>query len=208
MPSAVDVGLFSDEYAIGFRFNNRPGISVAVLRAARGDDFEVIAALDDTISEFVDDTAKSGVDYRYKLRFVGEGYSESPVMDARLDYGGAILSDDTTIVHMQYSEEQFLPYKETYATDTAFNHYVGREFSVVEKGDFSNQRITRRFVVSENGYKDLCKLLKKPALKYRDNANSFKCAISDISVTHWMNDEYVIELSMERIHEGDVIVNV
>lgn len=178
------------------------GTKVAIIRNDK-----VIAVLDEDESHYTDSTVVSGKEYTYKARAFKEGYSDSAAKSGMVDFEGFELRAGTEVLYCDKSENQFLSYTEERSTNRELIQYVGREYPVLEAGEFKSQKIHRNIYLSVDDY-EIMKKINDGAAWYRDDkGNSFLCIVSDLSIKRYMNRGYIADIEVTRIHEDEVMLN-
>ena len=87
--------------------------------------------------------------------------------------------------------------------------YVGREYAVIERGEYTEQTLAKQFHVTKAQRRILDRLAKEKALFYRDSrGNAFKAAILGVSYNGYMDDAYIASIKLTRTAADEVIINV
>ncbi len=178
------------------------GTKVAIIRNDK-----VIAVLDENESHYTDSTVVSGKEYTYKARAYKEGYSDSATKSGMVEFEGFELRTGTEVLYCDKSENQFLSYTEERSTNRELIQYVGREYPVLETGEFRSQKIHRNVYLSVEDYETMKKINDEAAWYRDDKGNTFLCIVSDLSIKRYMNRGYIADIEVTRIHEDEVMLN-
>ena len=172
-------------------------------------DGKVLTTLESGQTSFVDDTLEPNVSHTYVLRTYIDGYADSTPVTVTIHFGGATISSDDGALHLKLSEEKFLPYSETLSRNMSVLNFSGREYPLIERGEFTTLSFERKFFVSFAEKSILDGMCKAKNVFYRDNkGNAFKCAITQVKYNEFTDIGYAATLSMIRTAEEEVIVNV
>jgi hypothetical protein len=88
-------------------------------------------------------------------------------------------------------------------------NFSGREYPMIERGEFTTIEINRRFYVSPEDKRILDGLCKEERIFYRDTkGNAFPAAIRSVSYDAYMGDGYLATIDLIRLNEEEVVVNV
>lgn len=178
------------------------GTKVAIIRNDK-----VIAVLDENESHYTDSTVVSGKEYTYKARAYKEGYSDSATKSGMVEFEGFELRTGTEVLYCDKSENQFLSYTEERSTNRELIQYVGREYPVLETGEFRSQKIHRNVYLSVEDYETMKKINDEAAWYRDDKGNTFLCIVSDLSIKRYMDSGYIADIEVTRIHEDEVMLN-
>lgn len=199
-PATPQIAVRQDGARVILEVENEEGTKIAIIRNGK-----VIAITDEFSYE--DDTVLSEVGYEYKVRAYADGYADSATAFVTVNYEGFILKGDTKEVNCTISEQKFLSMSVRNEQEAELIHYDGREFPVLESGTSKSQVITRTVTVSNEQYRDLLEISKRPAY-YRDKeGNGFACAVSIGSCNRYMGTKYSLTLTVTRIDEEEVLLN-
>jgi len=124
------------------------GTKAAVLRSENGKDFEIISVLEDGVTDFVDNTVKSGVSYTYKVRAYAEGYADSASRSVSFNFEGMYLQGGGTLIHLTKAEDTFLTHSEALSQDVALTFYSGRKKPVAERGEHRTRTVQKKAFIS------------------------------------------------------------
>lgn len=157
-----------------------------------------------------DKKVASGLEYAYVLRcWDSGGYVDTPTKVFTFGFEGSIFTTDTEELHLDRSEQKFLAHDEEIERQYAQMRYVGREFPVIERGEYTEQTLTKQFHVTKAQRMILDRMAKEKALFYRDSrGNAFKAAILGVSYTNYMADDYIATIKLTRTAADEVIINV
>lgn len=179
--------------------------NVALIRVE--DDKETVVAM---AAEAVDKHVAGDTEYIYILRSWNTGgYTDSGAVHVVCNFEGAIISDEEDELELDKSDERFFKHDETVARDYAAHRFIGREYPVIERDEFSSVEIEKRFHVTREQKKILDRISKKPAVFYRDSrGNAFKAVITSVRYSGFMSHDYIAEISIMRTAPDEVIINV
>ena len=170
---------------------------------------KVVAQLGEYSEDHVDDTVAADQTYTYWIRTYINGYTDSQKVTTSVRYEGAILSTDETDLQLTRSDEQFLPHSESITRAFSAMNFSGREYPMIERGEFTTIEINRRFYVSPAEKRILDGLCKEERIFYRDTkGNAFPAAIRSVSYDAYMGDGYLATIDLIRLNEEEVVVNV
>lgn len=207
-PSAATmVGIPENEHA-KLEFAIPEGMSAALIRYDDKGAMKVLGLVSGTVS-YIDDTICPGKEYAYTVRTYVNGYTDSTLKRITVHYSGAYIKAGDESLHLDLSEEEFLPHSEEISREIAILKFSGREFPMTERGEFTSVTITKRFFVPFEDKEKLDRMAKANSIYYRDSrGNAFKAAITGVSYTEYMHDGYIANITMIRTAEDEVIVNV
>ena len=179
--------------------------NVALIRVEDGE--ETVVAM---TAEAVDKHVAGDTEYIYILRSWNTGgYTDSGAVHVVCNFEGAIISDEEDELELDKSDERFFKHDETVARDYAALQFIGREYPVIERDEFSSVEIEKRFHVTREQKKILDRISKKPAVFYRDSrGNAFKAVITSVRYSGFMSHDYIAEISIMRTAPDEVIINV
>ncbi len=180
--------------------------NVAIVRIDE-DGTETVLAMDD---HAVDKKVAGGTEYAYVLRSWNTGgYIDTPAKVFDFKFEGAIFSTETEELHLDRSEQKFLAHGEEIERQYAQMRYVGREFAVIERGEYTEQTLSKQFHVTKAQRRILDRMAKEKSLFYRDSrGNAFKAAILNVSYTNYMGNDYIASIRLTRTAADEVIINV
>lgn len=158
----------------------------------------------------VDKKVASGLEYAYVLRcWNSGGYVDTPTKVFTFNFPGSIFTTDTEELHLDRSEQKFIAHDEDVERQYAAMRYVGREYAVIERGEYTEQTLAKQFHVTKAQRRILDRLAKEKALFYRDSrGNAFKAAILGVSYNGYMDDAYIASIKLTRTAADEVIINV
>ena len=179
--------------------------NVALIRVEDGEETVVAMA-----AEAVDKHIAGDTEYIYILRSWNTGgYSDSGAVHVVCNFDGSIISDENDELILNKSEDTFFKHEETVARDYAALQFIGREYPVIERDEFSSVQIEKRFYVTREQKKVLDRISKQPAVFYRDSrGNAFKAVITSVRYSGYMSRDYIAEISIMRTAPDEVIINV
>lgn len=180
--------------------------NVAIVRIDE-DGTETVLAMDD---HAIDKKVASGTEYAYVLRsWDTGGYIDTPAKVFDFKFEGAIFSTETEELHLDRSEQKFLTHDEEIERQYAQMRYVGREFAVIERGEYTEQTLSKQFHVTKAQRRILDRMAKEKSLFYRDSrGNAFKAAILNVSYSNYMGNDYIASIRLTRTAADEVIINV
>lgn len=180
--------------------------NVAIVRIDE-DGTETVLAMDD---HAVDKKVAGGTEYAYVLRSWNTGgYIDTPAKVFDFKFEGAIFSTETEELHLDRSEQKFLAHDEEIERQYAQMRYVGREFAVIERGEYTEQTLSKQFHVTKAQRRILDRMAKEKSLFYRDSrGNAFKAAILNVSYSNYMGNDYIASIRLTRTAADEVIINV
>lgn len=182
------------------------GARIAFLRSENGGDYKVIA-VDET--DFVDTKTKARTKYTYIARAFAAGFADSDPSSAAVMLDGMCLNAEGLELHLTVSSDKYLAIGETVSKETSVTNYSGREYALVERGEFTTWELERRFFVTEEQREVLEKFLDVNSAFYRDSrGRAFACAVLSIKYNEYMDEGYIVTISLTRIDEEEVIINV
>lgn len=184
---------------------NTNALNAAIIRKENGK--EDILSL---TNEYTDDTLASGVEYKYYVRaWDGGGYTDSEPKSITINFDGSIIKTNNFELNLRTSEDKFLAHDESISRDLSVNNFVGREYPVIERGEFTTRTISKRFHVTREQKLILDEMSKEPAVFYRDSRrNAFKAVITYLQYTEYMNEDYIAEITFLKTAPDEVIINV
>ena len=179
--------------------------NAAIIRRTNG--VESIIA---TAANAIDDTVAGGIEYEYVLRTWNTGgYTDSEPKIVTFDFAGSIIKSNNHELNLKASEEKFLMHEEAISRNLAVNNFVGREYPVIERGEFTTRTITKRFYISREEKPILDDMAKEPSIFYRDSrGNAFKAVITSLKYNEYMTQDYIAEITLLKTAPNEVIINV
>lgn len=209
-PSAATLNLVTvaGDLAVNLSYTLPEGIS-GVLMRSQGSTEKVLAALDPFESTYRDDTVAANLTYQYWIRTYDEGYTDTTHVSASVAFEGAILNGENASLNLNTSDEKFLPHSEDITRDYALLSLSGREYPMIERGEFTKVEFSRRFHITAAKKKILDILSKQESLFYRDSKeNAFRAAITHVHYDTYMDDGYIGTLEIVRLNDEEVMLNV
>lgn len=167
--------------------------------------------LTDTITRnaFIDKTVKGGKMYEYLLRTWADGYTDTAKKPAMCNYSGIILENEGEEIHLSVSEEKFLTHNGQISRNYSLDNFVGRDYPLIEKGQFLRNTLTKKFFVTPEELNKLEKITKDLSVYYRDDHNNaFKAAVTDLEFDRYNWSGYIVRFKLTRLSEDKVIFNV
>lgn len=209
-PAVPTVAVHPDGDKVHIDFSVAADTVVAIMRKEDGKEPECLAILSENATTYTDSTAACRVEYTYFVRAVTTGYTDSAKKSVVVDFEGMILESEGREVHLYISESEYLPYNESIERDTTILNFYGREFAFVERGEFTSQKISRTFYVTDREKKLLTEMLKTSRGFYRDSlGNAFSCALSKATFMRSnRRTGFNAQIEIVRIQEEEVEVNV
>lgn len=205
-PAAV---IRQDGAKVYLKFDNPLDIGIAVMRQEKGKTAECIALFEGIETEYVDSTLRSGIEYSYFVRAFNSGYTDSDREYVFVTLNGMQLTSDELEVNLTISEERFQAYTETLTRETAMLNFSGREYPLVERGEFTEQKISRMYFANDKEREILSEMLKRPKAFYRDSkGNAFPCALVGVSFKQYKDSGYNASIELIRISAEEVDINV
>ena len=181
----------------------------AVLMRQQAGEAKILAVLDASLTEYIDDTVSAETVYTYFIRTYVNGYTDSTKLEAFAKFDGAIFQTEKEFLNLKVSDEQYLPHSEEISAPYALNEFSGRSYYVMERGETINLTIARRFYVAPEQKKLLDRMSLAECIYYRDNkGNAFRAAILRSSYDAHMGDGYLATINIVRLNEEEVEVNV
>lgn len=178
--------------------------AAAIVRVEDGNE-KVLALVSPTDTVYEDLTVKAGVPYTYIVRAYVNGYTDSVPRSVTVNYEGAFIAD----LHLNTSQNKFPRHSGSIERGMAVMKFSGREYPMIERGEFTDYQLTKEFFVTPEQRLRLEELAKEKTVYYRDNrGNAFEVAIQRLTYEAWMNEGYNVNISMIRTAEEEVVVNV
>lgn len=209
-PTAATIALGTAPIVPGVHLTfTLPADAEAVLMRSQGGKEKVLAKLELSDTEYTDFTVASGIAYTYYVRTYVDGYTDSTTVQTTVTFDGAIISSDDTALVLDRSDEKFLPHSEEITRAFSLMNFSGREFPMIERGEFTTVEFSRRFHVTAAQKKILDKLSKEESVFYRDNKdNAYPAGMKKVHYEGFMNDGYMATIDLVRLNEEEVVVNV
>ena len=167
--------------------------------------------LAETINQntFEDKTLKGGKEYKYLLRTWTDGYTDTAQKTVVCNFSGSILENNGEEIHMYISDERFLQHNEQISKNYSLNDFVGRDYPLIEKGQFKRNTIMKKFFVTAEELVRLERITKDLSVFYRDDHNNaFKAAVTDFEIDNFNWSGYIVKFKLTRLAEDEVIFNV
>lgn len=209
-PSAATLSLVTvaGDLAVNLSYTLPEGVG-AVLMRSQGNAEKVLKELDPLESTYRDDTVAANLSYQYWIRTYDEGYTDTTHVTASVAFEGAILNGESASLNLNTSDEKFLPHSEDITREYALLSLSGREYPMIERGDFTKVEFSRRFHVTAAQKKILDILSKQESLFYRDTKeNAFRAAITHVHYDEYMDNGYIGTLDIVRLNDEEVMLNV
>ena len=209
-PTAATIALISAAGvpAVHLTYSIPEGVNGALMRSCDGKE-KILANLETLSTEYTDDTIAAGVVYTYWIRTYVNGYTDSQKINTTVAFDGSIFSAEGIVLNLTKSDEKYLPHSEDIYRDFAILKLSGREYPMIERGEFTTVEFSRRFHVTAQEKKILDKLCKAEAVFYRDTKeNAFPAGIKQVHYDDYMADGYLATIDLVRLHEEEVVVNV
>ena len=169
----------------------------------------MIAHLDSFSTTYRDDTIAANVNYSYYIRTYVDGYTDSTAVQTSISFEGGILTGASGSLNLKTSDEKFLQHSEDISRDYALLSLSGREFPMIERGEFTKVEFSRRFHVTDAQKPILDALSKEESLFYRDTKrNAFRAALKRVHYDEFMDIGYIATLEFVRLNDEEVVVNV
>ena len=181
----------------------------AVLMRSQGGKEKVLKIIEQLDTEYIDATVASGLTYSYWVRTYVDGYTDSDPVETSVQFEGAILNTEDTSLELNRSDEQFLPYSKEISRAFELMNFSGREYPMIERGEFTTVEFSRRFHVTYAQEKILDRLSKEESVYYRDDKDhAYPAGLKRVHYDSFMNDGYLVTIDLVRLNEEEVIVNV
>ena len=209
-PSAATLSLVTvaGDLAVNLSYTLPEGVG-AVLMRSQGSGEKVLAELDPLESTYRDDTVAANLSYSYWIRTYDEGFTDTAHVIASVAFEGAILNGESASLNLNVSDEKFLPHSEDITREYALLSLSGREYPMIERGDFTKVEFSRRFHVTAAQKKILDILSKQESLFYRDSKeNAFRAAITHVHYDEYMDNGYIGTLDIVRLNDEEDMLNV
>lgn len=209
-PTAATIALISAAGvpSVHLTYSIPEGVNGALMRSCEGVE-KILTSLEPLATEYTDETVAAGVTYTYWIRTYVNGYTDSRKLEIKVGFDGSIFTTEDTVLHLKVSDEQFLQHSEDISREFAILKLSGREYPLIERGEFTSVEFSRKFYVTAAEKKILDKLCKEESVYYRDNKeNAFPAGIKQVHYDSHMADGYLATISLVRLHEEEVVVNV
>lgn len=208
-PAAASMIAIPENDHARLEFTIPSGTSAAVIRYDDKGNITVLAMLLGSEVVYEDDTICPDREYAYAIRTYVNGYTDSTLRRVTVNYSGAIMKADDEYLHLQLSEEQWMPHSEEIEQDIAIMRFTGRTLPLTERGEFMTVTINKRFYLPLEEKAKLDRFSKAKSIFYRDfRGNAWKAAITGVSYDTYMSDGYIASIKMIRTAEDEVIINV
>lgn len=209
-PSAATLSLVTvaGDLAVNLSYTLPEGVG-AVLMRSQGSAEKVLAELDPLESTYRDDTVAANLSYSYWIRTYDEGYTDTAHVTASVAFEGAILNGESASLNLNLSDEKFLQHSEDITRSYELLSLSGREYPMIERGDFTRVEFSRRFHVTAAQKKILDILSKQESLFYRDSKeNAFRAAVTHIHYDEYMDNGYIGTIDIVRLNDEEALINV
>ena len=207
-PTAATISLSQVGNSIKATFSLPADVEAVLMRSIGGAEEKILANVSFG-TEYTDNTVASDVTYTYWIRTYVNGYTDSTKPTLSIHFEGSILTADDLTLNLTQSDEQFLPHSEDIYRDYALLNFSGREYPMIERGEFTTLEFARKYHVTDAQKAILDALGKKDGIFYRDNRkNAFRAALTRIHYEGFMNDGYLTTINLVRLNEEEVEVNV
>ena len=124
-------------------------------------------------------------------------------------YSGAILSLGDEELHLEVSDDTFIPHTGAKERSHALDDFVGRDNPLLELGNAKRNRISKRFYVTPEELEKFFELTQDLKIYYRDDHNNaFMAAVTKQDFTNFNNSGYILQFELTRLAEEEVIFNV
>lgn len=208
-PVQPTLALLSETAKVTISAGHAEGTKAAVLRSENGGEFEVISILEDGVTDFVDDTVKSGAAYTYKVRVYAEGYADSASRSVSFDFEGIYLQGGGMLIHMTKAEDTYLTHSEALSQDVALTFYSGRKHPVAERGEHTTRRAQKKAFIA---FEEKClfeTIVASENVFYRDSdGNALACVVSSLQYTRYHKDGYHVSFEITEVEKEGVVINV
>ena len=185
------------------------GTKATVLRSENGGEFEIIAVMEDGVTEYVDETVKSGVAYTYKVRAYAEGYSDSVSRSVSFEFEGIYLQGEGVSLHLTKTEETFLPHSEAVSRELVLMRYSGRKSPVAERGEHSTRTIQKKAFINFKEKELFERIAASNNVFYRDkDGNALSCVISSSQYARYQDIGYHVSFEITEVEREGVVLNV
>ena len=209
-PSAATLTLVTvaGDPAVNLSYTLPQNVS-AVLMRSLNDVEKVLAHLDPLETTYRDDTVAGNQNYKYWIRTYEDGYTDTAKITTSVSFEGSILNGSKGSLNLKVSEEKFLPHAETVSRAFEVMNFSGREYPMIERGEFTTVEISKRFFVTPSEKITLDSLCKEEHVLYRDTkGNAFPAAVKSAEYNAYMNEGYLTTISLIRLYEEEVLINV
>ena len=206
-PSEGNLVVIPFEKSVRLEWTAPSDTNAVIVRKEKG----VETILADTINgnTYEDKTVKSGVLYEYILRTWTDGYTDTPSKQVICKYSGAILSLGDEELHLEVSDDTFIPHTGAKERSHALDDFVGRDNPLLELGSAKRNRISKRFYVTPEELEKFFELTQDLKIYYRDDHNNaFMAAVTKQDYTNFNNSGYILQFELTRLAEEEVIFNV
>lgn len=208
-PVQPTLALYPEKDMVRMKIEHASGTKAAILRSPEYEAYEVIAVLEDGVTEYVDKEMKSGVRYAYKARAYNTGYSDSAVKSTSAEFDGIYLQSDAGTIHLTSAEDKYMQHTETMEQEMALIKYSGRELPVAEYGEHRTRQAQKKAFVSHKDKKRFEEICHSEKVFYRDgDGNAFECAVSSVQYTRYMNAGYHVSFVVAEVEKEGVVLNV
>ena len=185
------------------------GTKAAILRSENGGEFEVISVLEDGVTDFVDDTVKSGATYTYKVRAYLEGYADSATRSASFSFEGIYLQGNGRFIHMTKAEDTFFTHSEALGREVTLRYYSGRELPVAERGEHKTRSIQKKAYIEFEEKALFETIAESKNAFYRDSdGNALACVVSSTQYNRYKNAGCHVSFEITEVEKEGVVINV
>lgn len=206
-PNAGNLVVIPLETSVRLEWTAPSGTSSVIVRKEKG--VETILVDTMNVNTYEDKTVKSGVLYEYVLRTWTDGYTDTPSKQVMFKYSGAILSLGDEELHLEVSDDTFIPHTGAKERSHALDDFVGRDNPLLELGSAKRNRISKRFYVTSEELEKFFELTQDLKIYYRDDHNNaFMAAVTRQDYTNFNNSGYILQFELTRLAEEEVIFNV
>lgn len=146
----------------------------------------------------------------YFVRVYDVGYTDSNTVYVTTQFDGFIVTNGTDTVQITESTETFIPFYEESSKESELIYYSGREYPVIESGEFLQRVIKRTCSIDEDQYNKLLKVYhSNDNIIYKDNRGCrMNCHMSKPNRTNsFALGKYTTELTFTQIDRKDVSIN-
>lgn len=206
-PNAGTLHVIPLETSIRLEWTAPEGVNSVIIRREKG--IETVLAESMNTNEYEDKTIKGGVVYNYILRTWTNGYTDTPEIKASCNYAGAIISKENEEMHLETSDDTFIPHSGVIGRDYALDKFEGRAYPMLETGQAREHRLSKRFYVTSEELEKLVAITEDLKIFYRDNHNNaFRAAVTKLDYQNYMQSGYIIQIELTRLADEEVKINV
>lgn len=146
----------------------------------------------------------------YFVRSYNVGYTDSDITYVTANFDGFIVTNGIDSVQITESIETFIPFYEESSKTSELIYYSGREYPIMETGEFSERIIRRTCSIDEEQYKKLLKIYYSDLdIIYKDNRGCImSCQMSKPNRTNsFVFDKYTTEIAFTQIYRKGVSID-